>query len=158
MAGALVMAAPAQATVKVPVTPLATAGWTTALSPDRGRIKFVQGPGTPKSGPGSVQLNAGPLADGTAVPFATFRTGAFNNVPLSMIAELRYGSYTSQTAGNAAPYLGLQVDITGDRSANTSQSSRTRVSWPVAPTSAASASPWATRGTRAPCAATSISS
>jgi hypothetical protein len=121
IAVSLLMFAPAMEAVSrastVVVTPSNPDGWTLTtvddtytVNPAAGTAAFVNGPGTPPLGTGSVNLaTASGGGDGSAM----IGTSALDGLPLSAITSLSYSTYVTQNNGQQFPYIALSFASTG---------------------------------------------
>jgi hypothetical protein len=76
-------------------------------------LAFVNGPGMPPLGKGSMKLNV-PPGIYHAADYARFKDGEYNNTPLSSLTSLSYSTYIeSRDTAADAPFLVMQVDSTG---------------------------------------------
>lgn len=99
------------------VTPSNPDGWalttvddTYTVNPAAGTAAFVNGPGTPPLGTGSVNLATAPGGgDGSAM----VGTAALDGLPLSAITSLSYSTYVTQNNGQQFPYIALSFASTG---------------------------------------------
>jgi len=99
------------------VTPSNLDGWalttvddTYTVNPAAGTAAFVNGPGTPPLGTGSVNLATAPGGgDGSAM----VGTAALDGLPLSAITSLSYSTYVTQNNGQQFPYIALSFASTG---------------------------------------------
>ena len=103
---AALAAATVAAAATVVVAPGQTDGWTavndTCGAATTGSVSFVNGPGSPPAGSGSLQYTVGSNGDS----YPTVRTGAFNGVALSNLTSLDYYTYVSHSgSGGQAPYI-----------------------------------------------------
>ncbi len=110
---ALTVAAAAVAAT-VTVTPAHMDGWAavndTCGAPSTGSIAFVNGPGSPPAGVGSVQFKTGSNGDS----YPSLRTANYNGTKLSSLTALDYWTYVSVAPGSQAAYIDLYVDNNGD--------------------------------------------
>ena len=107
--GAAVLAA------TVTVAPGHMDGWAvdndTCGAATTGSVAFVNGPGTPPAGSGSVQLTVG--ANGDSYP--TVRQSDYNGVKLSALTAFDYSTYVSHAgSGGQAAYIDLYIDNNKD--------------------------------------------
>ena len=87
-------------------------GWTTTQS-GTASTTFVNGPGSPPLGTGSVQLSVGP--DGNSA--AQLRSTAYAGVKLADLTALSYSTFVQQDgSGGQTPYLILNIDLDGNGS------------------------------------------
>jgi hypothetical protein len=86
------------------VTPDALGGWIAATK----GISFVDGPKTPPSGTGSVQIQT------TTVPKATFKNPTFAGLPIADLEVLEYATYMQDgsTTNVVVPAVKLPVTMT----------------------------------------------
>jgi len=111
---ALVLAASAVAATVI-VAPGHLEGWAvnndTCGAPTTGSVAFVNGPGTPPAGAGSVQFTVG--ANGDSYP--TVRQSGFNGVKLNTLTAFDYWTYVSHAgSGSQATYIDLYIDNNND--------------------------------------------
>lgn len=90
-------------------------GWAvvndTCGAPTTGTVGFVNGPGTPPAGVGSVRFSIGANGDS----YETLRTRQFNGVRLDALTSLDYWTWvTTFGSGGQAAYLDLYVDWNND--------------------------------------------
>jgi hypothetical protein len=111
----LAFAATALAVVTITVTPDNPNGWSwkkkgeACSGSPTGRVAFVNGPGTPPLGSGSLRLTTGTNGDA----YIWVRTNAFKGVKLSDLKALYYSTYITGK-GPQAPYLDVYVDWNDD--------------------------------------------
>jgi hypothetical protein len=75
-----------------------------------GSVSFVNGPGSPPAGVGSVKFTIGANGDS----YETLRTGQYNAVKLSALTSLDYWTYVTSAPGSQAAYIDLYVDWNND--------------------------------------------
>jgi hypothetical protein len=112
---AVLVLAAAAAAATVVVSPGHLDGWSvnndTCGAATTGSVSFVNGPGTPPAGSGSLQLTVG--ANGDSYP--TLRQSGYNGVKLSTLTAFDYWTYVSHTgSGGQAAYVDLYVDNNND--------------------------------------------
>jgi hypothetical protein len=112
---AALVAAGAALAATLTVSPSNLNGWSvvhdTCGAATTGSVAFMNGPGSPPAGTGSVQLTTGSNGDS----YETLRTTAFDGVKLSNLTALDYWTYETQFgSGGQAAYLDLYVDFNGD--------------------------------------------
>lgn len=73
-------------------------------------VDFVDGPGTPPLGVGSVRMQTGSDGDSNG----RLRSTSLAGTPLSNLSALSYQTYVSANDSCQAPFLILDVDTTGD--------------------------------------------
>ena len=100
-AASLVLAAPASAATTV-VTPTSLDGWSIEYR-RTASAAFVNGPGTPPLGVGSVRLSVGANGDSGA----QLINGDYDGVKLSDLTALSYSTYVQSNLNCQAPYLML---------------------------------------------------
>jgi hypothetical protein len=113
-AAALVTAAVAVAATVI-VHPGNMNGWAvihdTCGAPTTGAVGFVNGPGSPPAGVGSVRYSIGANGDS----YETLRTRQFNGVRLDALTSLNYWTWvTTFGTGGQAVYIDLYVDWNND--------------------------------------------
>jgi hypothetical protein len=84
-------------------------GWNTYTEPT-GTLSFVNGPGTPPQGSGSLQIALGPNGDGKAAVLYNGLAGT----PLSSLTQITYSTYVQSNTSGQAPALELAIDNNGD--------------------------------------------
>jgi len=99
----------------VTVTPAHPDGWAvdndTCGAATTGSVDFVNGPGTPPAGAGSVRFTVG--ANGDSYP--TVRQREYSGVKLSDLTAFDYWTYVSHSgSGGQAAYIDLYVDNNND--------------------------------------------
>lgn len=109
------VAAGAALAATVTVTAASLNGWAAVNDScgavSTGSIGFVNGPGSPPAGSGSVQFTVGSNGDS----YPTLRTANFDGVKLSSLTALDYWAYVSQPgSGSQAAYIDLYIDNNGD--------------------------------------------
>lgn len=75
-----------------------------------GSTTFVNGPGVPPLGFGSLELAVGPNGDGGE----EMRFTTLDGQPLTEITSLEYWTYIQSGSGLQAPYLVMRIDWNGD--------------------------------------------
>jgi hypothetical protein len=112
MIAGLLIAGGARA-AEVDVTPNNLAGWQPQVigQPATGSIAFVNGPGTPHCGRGSVQLRVGANGAGAV----QLRNVGYNGVRLADLTALSYSTFVVQPGTDRqAPFLILDLDLDGN--------------------------------------------
>ena len=122
------IAAPLAGAANATVSPANLQNWS-SISQRTASSSFVNGPATPPSGVGSLELQTGAGGSGPDLPSndagqggkTWFTTQQFDGTSLSAISALGYSTYiqSSPTSNIILPSLQFQVDLDGDGSYNT---------------------------------------